>query len=299
MNTNKWASLTRRRCLCLVVAVGMTLCATAACGRDREMLPVPTVGQIMDSSSKHSANRASHARVFFAHQSVGSNTLEGLKALLKVSGTRWPIASVEQGDPPQGPALLHATPGENGDPKSKMDGFAATLATLRADRPELAFMKFCFTDITYETDVDAVFSQYQSTIAKLKSEYPDVVFGHVTVPLATRVGGVKDRIKRLAGIAVKEDLSNVRRTEFNRKLRTSFAGDPLLDLERVESTRPDGTREQSTVDGATAYALAPEYASDPWGHLNAPGAQLAARELLRFVADGVSGGRAGQAADGR
>lgn len=271
-----------------LLAATAIVAAAAACSDDRPQMTPPSVGQLMNDATQKTLERASKSRVFFTHQSVGSNTLEGLGALLQASGIRWPVVAAGEDAVPDGPALIHATPGQNGDPKSKMDGFAVMLATLKGTRPELAFMKLCYVDVTYETDIDAVFSHYEKAVAKLKAAYPDIVFGHVTVPLATRLGGIKARLKRSVGVSVKEDLSNARRTAYNRRLREVFATDPLLDLERVESTRPDGSREQDTLDGATVYALAPEYASDPWGHLNGPGSQLAARELVRFVAEGVS-----------
>jgi hypothetical protein len=242
----------------------------------------------MNESATQALHQASTARVLFAHQSVGANILGGLRTLLESTGSRWPIVDVGSGTVPDGPALLEIRAGKNGLPKTKVDDFAKAIATLPGAKPQVAFMKLCFVDVTYASDVSEILDYYRKAIERLKEEHPDVVFGHVTVPLATHVNGAKDRVKRLIGRPVKEDLSNAKRQEYNRLLRAAFPKDPLLDLERVESTHPDGTREQSTVEGAPVLALATEYASDPWGHLNAAGSQLAARELVRFVADALS-----------
>jgi hypothetical protein len=270
--------------------LGLVLMLVAPLGCDDKGPPGPTpsVKQIMTDSATKELQQASNARVLFAHQSVGANILGGLGTLLESSGVRWPIVEAGSGALPDGPALLEIRPGQNGLPKTKIDGFAEAIASLPGAKPQVAFMKLCFVDVTYESNVSEILDYYRKAIDRLKAEHPDIVFGHVTVPLATRVNGAKDRVKRLVGRPVKEDFSNVKRQEYNRLLRAAFPADPLLDLERVESTHPDGTREQSTVDGAPVLALAPEYASDPWGHLNAVGSQLAARELVRFVADALS-----------
>jgi hypothetical protein len=80
----------------------------------------------------------------------------------------------------------------------------------------------------------------------------------------------------------------VRRDEYNRLLRATYAGrEPVFDLARVESTAPDGTRVTVTWNGITAPALSPAY-TDDGGHLNARGRLAAAREFLTVLAQASS-----------
>jgi lysophospholipase L1-like esterase len=66
-------------------------------------------------------------------------------------------------------------------------------------------------------------------------------------------------------------------------LRKNYEGkEPVFDLARIESTRPDGTRETFTQDGKTYYALVPAYTKDG-GHLNKLGRKKVAEQLLLLL----------------
>jgi hypothetical protein len=114
-----------------------------------------------------------------------------------------------------------------------------------------------------------------------------VTFVHVTVPLTTEPGlkeAAKNFVKRFLGRPRSSRLDNVRRARYNELLREAYAGrEPLFDLARLESTRPDGTRQLFREDGRDYEALVPAY-TDDGGHLNASGRQMAARALLEFLA---------------
>ena len=247
-----------------------------------------TASTKIDESTAQALRTAATMRVFFTHKSVGENLLNGLEQLTKQASVPWPVVEIGQQPPPDGAALMHATPGENTDPKSKMDGFAAAIRSLQGTRPQLAFMKLCYVDIGPETDVGDLLGHYRETINALRKEFPDITFGHVTTPLTTQAGGVKNRIKRMLGRRVWDDDANLKRNEYNRNLRREFEGDLILDLEQVESTYPDGRREQFEVEGQTGYALVPDYATPDGGHLNPVGQRRAAEEFVRFVASAAN-----------
>jgi hypothetical protein len=82
---------------------------------------------------------------------------------------------------------------------------------------------------------------------------------------------------------------NVRRERLNALIRAEYADDHLFDLAAVESTRPDGTRVSGRHDGSDYFALHDGYASD-LGHLNAAGAEVAARAWLTTVVRAAHGG---------
>jgi hypothetical protein len=92
-------------------------------------------------------------------------------------------------------------------------------------------------------------------------------------------------VSRSIGRRVWSDASNIKRHQYNQRLREAYGTTAVLDLALVESTHPDGHREQFVAEGTTAYSLLPGYASDD-GHLNEVGQRRAAEELIRFV-DGV------------
>jgi len=225
------------------------------------------------------------ARVFFNHQSVGFNLLEGVQRLSADAGRELTIVALDQagaGARAAGPGWWHTTGGHNGDPRSKIDFFVATMK--KPDfKPDLAFMKFCYVDFNPQTDVAAVFDYYQRALTALERERPDVRFAHVTVPLMEKPSDFKSRLQRVLGRDVWGDTANIKRAEFNERLARAFSSDPIFDLARGESTRPDGTRESFEKHGKVYYSLETSYTSDG-GHLNDVGQRVLGAEMVRFVA---------------
>jgi hypothetical protein len=224
-------------------------------------------------------------RVFFAHQSVGGNLLAGVGTLAREAGRELKATELDQAgqtDSATATGWLHAFGGQNGAPKTKIDYFVSALQR-KALKPDLAFMKFCYVDFEPSTDVADLFAYYQRALTALKRDRPDVRFAHVTVPLRVRPNDLKSKTKRLIGRDISEDLANVKRAEFNRRLLEAFPSDPIFDLARGESTRADGTRESFEHEGKTYYSLAPGYTEDG-GHLNDQGQRVLAAEMIRFVA---------------
>jgi hypothetical protein len=224
-------------------------------------------------------------RILFSHHSVGVNLLSGLKRLSAKAGSELNVVPMDQAKAQNGAALIEVSGGRNQHPESKVDFFGETVRT-QALRPELAFMKFCYVDFDPHTDVDALFAYYRKTMDALKREHPEIVFGHITVPLVTRPMEIKERLFRLIGRQVWEDTANTKRHRFNERLLKEYAADPIFDLARAESTRGDGTRQTFSHDGRVYYSLVPRYTSDE-GHLNQAGQDAVAPEMLRFMANAV------------
>lgn len=241
--------------------------------------------------------RAAEGRIFFSHHSVGGNLLDGVAALAAAATARAPsppavprLIPLAEAERTPGPGWVHGSGGQNGQPLGKLAFFAEAMAETGRGGPglgaDLAFMKFCYVDFTPHTDVDELFGAYQKTLDDLRARHPRTTFGHVTVPLTRRPRDIKARAQRLLGRSVWEDAANARRLAFNQRLLQHFAGQPIFDLARHESTRPDGSRESFTADGGLAYALAPVY-TDDGGHLNGVGRRVMAQHLIRFVADAL------------
>lgn len=224
------------------------------------------------------------ARIYFYHHSVGENLLAGVKAFDgAVAGTPLAMVAPEQAATRDGPVLAHAGGGRNGDPKGKIDFFAATVRQRTGLKPDLTLMKLCYADFNPRTDVEDVFAHYQRTLEALQREHPEIRFAHVTVPLMASPTGLKASVYRLIGREVWADASNVRRAEFNRRLKESFPSDAVLDLAHLEATTGDGGAVTFEYGGRRYPALNPEY-TDDGGHLNPAGQQVAGAAVIRFLA---------------
>jgi hypothetical protein len=220
-------------------------------------------------------------RVFFGHQSVGRNLVEGLGELASEAGQGGPrIAEIRSAWDISGPGLYHSEIGRNLEPMSKLHDFESLLRGGIGRTIDVAFLKFCYVDIDGGTDVAALFSAYRSTMAGLSADFPSVVFMHCTVPLVVDDGGAEAAIKRLIGRKVNGHEDNERREAFNRLIRAEYGGKaPLFDLALVEASAEDGSALVHSVAGREYYAMRGEY-SDDGGHLNAAGRRRAAAWLL-------------------
>jgi len=189
-------------------------------------------------------------RIFFGHQSVGGNVMDGVAELVREQprlAVR--VAAGESALAAGGGVFAHELLGRNGQPEAKTDDFARLLEGGLGARVDVAFHKYCYADIFDTTDVARVFAHYEQTMARLHAEYPSVVF-----------------------------------ERFNDFMRRAYAGrEPLFDLAALESTRPDGTRESIHFRGSSSYALVPAYSSDG-SHLNETGRRWVAESLLVFLA---------------
>ena len=225
-------------------------------------------------------------RIYFAHQSVGANLLAGVADLAREAGV--PLRMVETSRAADlAPGVFgHFFVPENGEPQRKLVNFKAALG--EGSNADIALIKFCYVDVDGTTDAPALFARYQATIAELRAKNPDTTFVHVTLPLTTAQSGWKALAKRLLGRAPYGTVENVRRAQYNTLLRRAYAGrEPLFDLARIESTAPDGHAVTVDWNGSIAPAMASAY-TDDGGHLNEQGRDVAARALIRVLAQAAA-----------
>lgn len=227
-------------------------------------------------------------KVFFGHQSVGRNILEGLSDLAPEGAIRV-VETSEASAFAAAPLFAHAPVGENGRPLSKLADFQRMLDGGIGPSADVALVKLCYADIKADTDVEKLAASYDATMSRLKDNYPHLVLVHVTVPLKTVEKGFKTTIKRITGLGTLQGYGdNIKRNEFNLFLRNRYQGkEPLFDLAALESTAPDGSTETFSAGGTTYQALFPGYTSDG-GHLTGQGRQRAARQLLLTIATAVT-----------
>ena len=272
-----------RHCLswCFAVAV---LCA--GCGSH---LTAPPTGAASVALTGGQVAALNSERIFFGHQSVGYNILQGICDIERGdSRLTLPIRTSTEPQQIAGPALVETPIGKNGDRKSKLNQFAQIIKNGLGAQGGVALMKFCYLDIGPSTDVPRMFADYRAEMDNLTQEYPRLRLVYVTIPLTTVEPAPKAWFESLAGRTTRRDL-DAKRNEFNRLLRQTYGGTgSVFDLARAESTRADGSRSFFERDGERVYTLAPEYTTDG-GHLNEAGRRAAAMSLLE-VLSGPCGG---------
>jgi hypothetical protein len=223
-------------------------------------------------------------RVFFGHQSVGMNLLEGVRRLAQQEGAAFRV--VETTDPSAlVPATLaHSFMAENGDPERKLVSFESVLDSGIGDVADVALLKFCYVDFGLTTDTESLFAKYQAMLARQRARHPRLAFVHVTVPLTTVQGGPRALLKRALGRLPAGLAENAKREEYSERLRRAYAGkEPVFDLARLESTTPDGSV-ASASDGVREVPSLVAVYTDDGGHLNQDAQLRLARELLSVLA---------------
>jgi hypothetical protein len=224
-------------------------------------------------------------RIFFGHQSVGRNILDGVRDVLAANpGIRLRLVNGTGTGKVQGAAFMEADIGRNGEPLSKTREFAAAVSAGLTEAGAIAFHKYCYVDVTGSTDIDGLFREYRSAMRDLRARHPELTVVHVTMPLTLNQDpALKGFAKRLLGRAPQVML-NLERNLFNRLLLEEYGGkEPVFDLALLESTRADGSRSSFRHGTGIVYTLAREWTSDG-GHLNPAGRRMVAERLLVFLA---------------
>jgi hypothetical protein len=221
-------------------------------------------------------------RVFFGHQSVGGNILDGVRDWLGEAGAAWPIVEPAQA-PREGGALIHAAVGHNAQPLTKCEDFRRLLDGGALGRVDVALLKFCYVDVQHEEEAIALCGQYRATLEDLARRHPGTVLVPVTVPLTHAEGGLGTVARELLGRPNTSKLSNLARQTFNEQLRHGWSVTPIFDLAAAESTRPDGRAEAFTYKGRRAENLVAGY-TDDGRHLNAAGRRAVAAAFVQTLA---------------
>ncbi len=269
----------------LVVMMGLTAGKKVVAGEDRNM----NIEQV----STEQWNKMAKKTIFFGHQSVGYNILDGVKRVMEqnplVNLKIVKITNPGDIDHSAKGILYHAEVGKNFNPRSKIDAFAELMDQGVGDKVDIAFLKFCFVDIGTQTNIEELFEYYRKTLAELKQKFPSTTFIHFTVPLLSEQVGFAKWKHRLKGIVKKvlgknEFYENVNKFAFNEMIRSEYKGkEPVFDLAAVESTFPDGSRSTFTVSGKQIESMVPAYTNDG-GHLSTKGQDIVATKLLSFLA---------------
>ena len=258
----------------------------AGCGAEEAVtMQTPTLDEITPAQWE----RLAAERIFFGHQSVGGNVIDGVRDVL-AERTSIPIRVVETADVAQmsGPGLYHAPIGRNGEPSTKLAAFR-DIAVQAVGDSGIALMKYCYVDVTHGTDPVALFNEYRETVAALKAKHPNLRIVHVTLPLLTDPGTVRHVAAVVRKLPTSRELNYIRH-QYNELLRKEYAGkDPIFDLARYESSKADGSAEAVRYRGNSVPVLAKEWTYDG-GHLNEVGRRRVAEAFLAQLADAYGRG---------
>ena len=200
---------------------------------------------LMLSSASHAGslrddlNTLAHERVYFGHQSVGKNILDGLKELSEAQGV--PVKIAERPGPQACTVPGSATSSSRRTGIRCASSPISSSRSARGSQADLALVKFCYVDINADTDMRALFDAYRKTIDELRaktharSSSTSAAFDDG----ADRAEGVDEAASRPC------TLRHHRQREARpiQHARRTYAGrEPIFDLARVESIAADGTR---------------------------------------------------------
>ena len=220
------------------------------------------------------------ANIYFGHQSVGFNLLNGLKLIQrKYPQFTLPIHAVNEVNDGSG-GIFHKQIGKNFDPQSKLEDFFTSQDRFAGENSVVA-MKFCYVDVVRDTDVEKLFANYRARVTALQETFPERRIIHFTVPLNSDESSVKLALKKLLGKRVRGG-DNVARAHYNRLLLETYGADNVFDIARAESTAANDRRIEGAYKGQHYYAMNPLYTEDG-GHLNDYGKEFVATEFIKFL----------------
>jgi len=245
----------------------------------------PANGQTNPLSDLQSdLQRVASQTLYFGHQSVGENLLSGVQALASQASVNVRIVQVTDASQVPAGTWAHQPVGDNGMPLKKLQAFELALGD-KPSQVSTAMLKFCYLDIQAQTDVQALFSAYSATMARIRAKHPGLRIIHFTAPLTTVQTGPKAMLKTWWGKAPYGAPENLQREAYNTLVRQHYAGkEPVFDLARLESTQPDGVAWSVTWKDKPVSALVPGY-TDDGQHLNALGQSHTARALVALLAN--------------
>ncbi len=240
--------------------------ATVGCKGEMDSTGTAAPAPRFDEITAEQWARLADARIFFAHQSVGGNVLEGVTDILRERpDIRLNIVEIKDSLPADVPGLYHANVGRNGEPSTKLAEFSQIVdADTAAD---IALLKYCYADFRHGTDARQLFAEYEQRVSELRAKNPDVKIVHRTVPLVSDAG----TLRHLAAVVRKKPPArevNLIRHEFNELMRAAYQGkEPFFDLARLEATDAQGNAVTVRFKGQTIPVLNTAWTYDG-GHLN-------------------------------
>jgi hypothetical protein len=228
-------------------------------------------------------------KIFFGHQSVGYNIIDGLKDIINERDyIKLNIVETSESTAFDRPVFAHSRVGMNTKPFSKIEHFKKVIDSGVGSKVDIAFFKFCYVDIMRDSDPREIFDGYKTAMEELKDRYPETKFLHITVPIRSAPKGIKKNIKQSVKSLIGEPgflEDNMMRRSFNELLRKTYSKtEPFFDLALIESLNTSGFGCYVLKGTEKVNVMAPEYTEDG-GHLNSLGRRKLAEQLLIILAE--------------
>lgn len=242
----------------------------------------------LKSTPNKKLRELSQKKIFFGHQSVGNNIIDGIKdIIIEYPELRLNIQQTSDPASYENPVFGHARVGSNLDPYSKCNEFKKILEGDIGNKIDIAFIKFCYVDVNKNTDIIQLYNYYVKTFQELQKKFPNIKFIHMTIPLTTsqQTSGIKALVKRIFKKEFWGEEDNIKRNLFNIKLISKYSKDgQVFDLAKFESEFPDGRLNIFNKCGYKYYSLITSY-TDDGGHLNKVGRNAIAQRLLLLLTE--------------
>lgn len=252
---------------------------------DTQRITLPSIEDVPDGYWE----KLGEKRIFFGHQSVGYNIIDGIIDILdEYNHIKLNIVETDELAKFDRPIFAHSRIGKNTDPASKIKSFINIMDSGVGGKLDIAFFKFCYVDIIRDSDPQKIFGIYSAAIDDLKERYSRITFMHVTVPLCSAPvraeRKIKENIKLLIGMPGLLD-DNISRHLYNRLLNEKYSEtEPVFDLALLESVNPDGFRSYAKKGSEKVFFLSPQYTNDG-GHLKQECRKRIAEQLLIILAE--------------
>lgn len=243
----------------------------------------------IDDVPKEHWEKLAGKKIFFGHQSVGYNIIDGITDILSerdyiklnIIESREPSAFDKS-------VFAHSQAGMNTKPFSKIERFVEIMDSGVGSKVDMAFFKFCYVDIMRDSEPQKIFNDYSAALEGLKQRYPNTKFLHVTVPIRSTPKGARKYLKQAVKLFVGKPgffEDNIKRHSYNKLLSDAYSKTGFFfDLARVEAVNSSGFGCYALKGQQKVSVMAPEYTEDG-GHLNGPGRKKAAEQLLIILAE--------------
>jgi len=247
-----------------------------------------TLPSIDDVPREHWTKLA-EKKIFFGHQSVGYNIIDGIADILNEHDyIKLNIIEAREPSAFDQPVFAHSQVGMNTKPFSKIKRFVEIMDSGVGSKVDIAFFKFCYVDIMRDSDPEKIFDGYNAALEGLKQRYPNTKFLHVTVPIRSTPKGAKKFLKQTVKLLIGKPgffEDNVMRHSYNGLLDNTYSKTGLFfDLAHIESVNAGGFGCYAVKGAEQVPVMAPKYTEDG-GHLNNLGRKKVAEQLLIKLAE--------------
>jgi hypothetical protein len=273
--------------IAVLLAVGIFIMALSVI-KTRTYSDKITLPSIDDVPREHWTKLA-EKKIFFGHQSVGYNIIDGITDILNERDyIKLNIIEAREPSAFDQPVFAHSQVGMNTKPFSKIERFVEIMDSGVGNKVDIAFFKFCYVDIMRDSDTQKIFNGYNAALEGLKQRYPNTKFLHITVPIRSTPKGAKKFLKQTVKLLIGKPgffEDNVMRFNYNDLLNNTYSKTgPFFDLAHIESVNASGFGCYAVKGANKVSVMAPEYTEDG-GHLNSLGRKKIAEQLLISLAE--------------